>query len=142
MEVIITEWGLQSYIDAKARGVFSVTDYRTILKPDVLLLKTEDPFATSYSRFCNGKFWGPAKFNGVSIKFGHKMKWHNFGIAKVQFRLCVVIVETNLNNNFEQRAFLCNAYIKDDKTDKSEMARLKIKIQKIIDGTFIYRGNL
>ncbi len=54
------------------------------------------------------------------------MKWHNFGTGKVQFRLCVVIVETDLN----------------DKKDKSEMARMKIKIQKIIDGTFIYRGSL
>lgn len=142
MEVIITEWGLQSYIDLKGRGVFSDTDYKKILRPDAELLKTDDPFDSSHPKFGNSKFWGPATFNGSSIKYGHKMKWHNFGTGKVQFRLCVVIVETNLNDKKAQRAFLCTSYVKDDKSDKNEMARMKIKIKKIIDGTFIYRGSL
>ena len=44
MEVIITEWGLQSYINLKAKGVFSDDDYKDILRPDAELLKTDDPF--------------------------------------------------------------------------------------------------
>ena len=42
-----------------------------------------------------------------------------------------MIVETNLENKCKKRVFLCPSYVKDDKTDKREMAKLKIKIQKI-----------
>ncbi len=70
------------------------------------------------------------------------MKWHNLGPGKVQLRLCVVILESDLEGKIKQRAFLCTSYVKDDKTDKREMARLKIKIQKIEDGTYKYRGKL
>ncbi len=142
MEVIITEWGLQSYIELKARGVFTDNDYKKILRPDAELLKTDDPFDVNHPKFSNGKFWGPATLNGMLIKYGYKMKWHNFGPGNVQLRMCVVIAETDLANKKEQRSFLCTSYIKDDKTDKREMARMKIKIQKIVDGTFVYRGNL
>jgi len=142
MEVIITEWGLQSYIDLKARGAFSDTDYRDILRPDAKLLKTDDPFDKSHSKFSNDKFWGPAKFKGKITKYGYKMKWHNFGPGKNQFRLCVVIIETEIEKVRDQRAFLCTSYIKNGNTEKKEMARLKIKIRKILDGTYIYRGVL
>lgn len=142
MEVIITEWGLQSYIDLKGSGVFTDTDYKTHLRPDAELLKTDNPFDLGHPKFGNDKFWGPAKFNGQILKFGYKLKWHNLGPGKVQLRLCVVIMETELEKRKSQRAFLCNSYIKDDKTDKREMARLKIRIQKIEDGTFFYRGRL
>jgi hypothetical protein len=142
MEVIITEWGLQSYIDLKSKGVFNAHEYKTILRPDAILLKTDDPFDKNHPKFGNPKFWGPATFNSVIIAFGYKMKWHNFGNGNVQLRLCVVITTIELEGKKEQRAFICNSYIKDDKTDKREMAKLKIKIKKIMDGTFIYRGTL
>jgi hypothetical protein len=141
MEVIITEWGLQSYIDLKGR-IFTDADYKSHLRLDAELLKTDDPFDPKHPKFSNEKFWGPAISGGKIIKFGHKMKWHNFGPGNVQFRLCVVITETEIDKVKLQRAFLCNSYVKDDKTEKREMARLKMKIQKIEDGTFIFRGKL
>jgi hypothetical protein len=141
MEVIITEWGLQSYIDSKGR-IFTDADYKSHLRPDAELLKTDDPFDPKHPKFSNDKFWGPATSGGKIIKFGYKMKWHNFGPGNVQFRLCVVITETEIDKIKLQRAFLCNSYVKDDKTEKREMARLKMKIQKIEDGTFVFRGSL
>lgn len=142
MEVIITEWALQSYIDLKSKAVFSDSDYKNTLRPDAELLKTDDPFDVNHPKFSNSKFWGPATHNGAIIKNGYKMKWHNLGPGNVQLRLCVVVIESELEEKFEVRSFLCNSYVKDDKTEKREMARLKMKIQKIIDGTFIYRGAL
>ena len=142
MDVIITEWALQSYLDLKGKGIFSVQDYRTILRPDAELLKTEDPFDVNHPRFGNAKFWGPATFKGNIIKYGYKMKWHNFGPGKNQLRLCVVIVLSELQGKSAQRAFLCTGYVKDTNREKREMARLKIKIQKILDGTYSYRGKI
>lgn len=63
------------------------------------------------------------------------MKWHNIGSGRVQLRLLVAIAHN--------MAHLCNAYVKDnDRTDKQEMAKLKIKICLINKGTFAYRGML
>jgi hypothetical protein len=134
MEVIITEWGLQSYIDLKSRGIFNDRDYKMILRPDAELLKTDDPFDLNHPKFSNPKFWGPAIFRGNVLRNGYKMKWHNIGPGRVQLRLCVVFSRN--------QAYLCNAYVKDDKSEAREMARLKIKIQKVEDGTYVYRGNL
>lgn len=39
MEVIITEWALDAYIDMKARRVFSDEEYHRTLRPDALRLK-------------------------------------------------------------------------------------------------------
>ena len=142
MDVIITEWALQSYLGLKSKGIFTENDYRTILRPDAELLKTEDPFNTNHPRFGNSKFWGPATHKGQIIKYGYKMKWHNFGPGRNQLRLCIVIVTTELEGNTEKRAFLCTGYVKDTSREKREMARLKIKIQKILDGTYRYRGKI
>jgi hypothetical protein len=51
MEVIITEWALQSYLDLKAKGIFTEQDYREILRPDAELLKTNAPFDSNHPRF-------------------------------------------------------------------------------------------
>jgi hypothetical protein len=142
MEVIITEWGLQSYIDLKERRIFTDQEYRTKLRPDAELLKTDEPFDPLHPQFSNDKFWGPAKSSGKMIKFGYKMKWHNLGPGKVQLRLCVVILETVFEKLKARRAFLCNSFVKNDMSEAREMARLKMKIQKIEDGTFKYRGKL
>lgn len=142
MDVIITEWGLQSYLSLKTKAVFSDSDYKNILRPDAELLKTDNPFDPSHPKFGNDKFWGPATAKGQPVKHGYKMKWHNFGPGRVQLRLCVVIANTDLEGLKEQRAFLCNSYVKDDKTDKREMAKLKVKIKKLFDGNFVYRGSL
>ena len=142
MEVIITEWALQSYLDLKAKGIFTEHDYRETLRPDAELLKTDDPFDANHPRFSNAKFWGPATNKGQIIKYGYKMKWHNFGPGRNQLRLCIVIVTTELDEITEQRAFLCTGYVKDTNKEKREMARLKIKTQKILDGTYSYRGRI
>lgn len=44
MEIVITEWALQSYLDLN--GIFTDKEYREILRPDAEL------------KFKNGKFWG------------------------------------------------------------------------------------
>ena len=142
MEVIITEWGLQSYIDLKSKGIFGISDYKNTLRPDASLLKTDDPFDPNHPRFSNSKFWGPATLNGNIISHGYKMKWHNFGNGNVQLRLCIVIATTEIKGTKLQRTFICNSYVRDDKTNKREMAALKIKIKKILDGNFNYRGSL
>lgn len=84
MEVIITEWGLQSYISLKAKGIFSDSEYKNILRPDAELLKTDDPFDPNHPKFSNDKFWSPASAKGQNLKHGFKMKWHNFGPGKCQ----------------------------------------------------------
>jgi hypothetical protein len=142
MEVIITEWALQSYISLKAKAVFSDNDYQNILRPDAELLKTDDPFDPSHPKFSNDKFWGPATFKKQTIKYGYKMKWRNFGPGRNQLRLGVVIAETEIDGVKEQRSFLCSSYVKDDKREKAEMAKMKTKIKKILDGTYYYRGKL
>ena len=110
MEVIITEWGLQSYVELKAKAVFTDNEYKSLLRPDAELLITDDPFDSAHPKFSNDKFWGPAKINGKIVKYGHKMKWHNLGPGKVQLRLCVVIVESILEKIKTKRAFLCTSY--------------------------------
>jgi hypothetical protein len=72
MEVVITEWALQSYIDLKAKGVFTDSDYINILRPDAELLKTNNPFDMNHPKFGNAKFWGPATLNRVVIKYAIK----------------------------------------------------------------------
>ncbi len=63
------------------------------------------------------------------------MKWHNIGPGRVQLRLLVVMVD--------ETAFLCNAYVKsDDKKDFREMAKLKVKIELIKEGRYVFRGRL
>ncbi|MCK5072898.1 MAG: hypothetical protein KAQ98_05685 [Bacteriovoracaceae bacterium] len=138
MEVIITEWAKQTYLDLRGK-VFTRAEYKNTLRPDAELLKTSYP---SDPKFGNDKFWGPAKHKGNILKYGHKMKWHNFGNGNVQLRLGVVIVETELEGKKKERAFLCRSYIKNDKTEKREMAKLKIHIKKIVDGNYTYRGQL
>lgn len=142
MEVIITEWGFQSYLNHRANGVFSDSEYKRSLRPDAELLKTDDPFDQNHPRFSNSKFWRPAKYLGKITPHGFKMKWHNFGNGNVQFRLCIVIAETDIGGIKKKRAFICTAYIKDDKTEKSEMAKLLIHIARIFSNNVHYKGSL
>lgn len=130
MDIVITEWALQSYLELY--GVFTTNEYQEKLRPDAELLKGYP----DNLKFKNDKFWGPCKDkSGRLIHQGYKMKWHNIGPGRIQLRLLVVI--TN------DIAYLCNAYVKDNEnTDFREMAKLKIKIQFIKEGRFILRGRL
>lgn len=130
MDVVITEWALQSYLDLY--GIFSLQEYQEKLRPDALLLK-EYP---NNLKFTSNAFWGPCKDkSGAIIHHGFKMKWHNIGPGRVQMRLLVVIAN--------ETAYLCNAYVKENSAvDFREMAKLKTKIQLIREEKFVFRGRL
>lgn len=130
MEIVITEWALQSYLDL--HNVFTLEEYQKTLRSDAELLKDYP----DHPKFYNDKFWGPCKDkSGRIIQQGYKMKWHNIGPGRIQLRLLVVMAHNT--------AYLCNAYVKDNEnTDFREMAKLKTKIQLINEGRFTFRGRL
>jgi hypothetical protein len=134
MDVVITEWALNSYLELKHENAFTDHEYKTQLRPDAELLKQGWP--PKDPKFSNQKFWGPATgLGGITIQHGFKMKWHNIGNGKIQLRLAIVI----LNGG----AYLCQGYVKtNDQKDKREMARLKNRINDIANGTFSFRGVL
>lgn len=113
MEIIITAWALDSYLELKHQGVFSSQEYKGVIRPDVLLLKGYPP---GDAKFQNNKFWGPAKdVHNHKIPDGFKMKWHQVGNGKVQLRLPVgILIE----------ALLCACYVK--KTTKQEKRKLEV----------------
>lgn len=132
MEVIITQWALDSYLELRAEDAFSHEEYWSVLRPSVLLLNKypNDP------KFNQSKFWSPAQDrNGRVIPDGYKMKWHQIGNGRVQLRLTVGI--------FGSECFLCEAYIKkDDKVDTRKLARFKVYLDLIRQGSYTVRGNL
>lgn len=134
VDIIITEWALASYVELKGMGAFSLEEYKTTLRPDILLLKDGLPLKSP--KFRNSKFWGPAQdINGVEIPCGYKMKWHNMGNGKNEIRLTIALLE--------ERAFLCHAYVKtSDTQDKRFSSRLKNRIADIRVGSFAIRGRL
>jgi hypothetical protein len=104
MEIVLTNWALQSYLDLKHLHAFTNHEYHTILRPDAERLKSfpNDP------KFKTRGFLGPAtKGNGVNVSNGYKMKWDSVGPGKNELRLCVAILGSS--------AFLCQAYIKKGK---------------------------
>ncbi len=129
MNIVITQWALDSYLDLKHKKVFSQVEFDITIKPDVKLLKhyPRDP------KFANGKFWSSANDkNGQTITAGFKMKWHQVGNGLVQLRLPVTL----LND-----ALLCEGYVKSNsKLDKRMMAKFKTHIQLIKQGNLITRG--
>lgn len=132
MEIIITEWALNSYLELKSQNAFSEQEYRQIIRPDVLSLKQYPNDA----KFSNGKFWSLAKDrNNGKIPFGYKMKWHQIGNGKVQLRLTVGI--------FGNESFLCEAYVKNnEKVDRRKLAKFKTYLELIRHGCYTVRGKL
>ena len=133
MDVVITNWSLDCYLNLKHANVFSDSEYQKILRPDAELLKLGYP--PKAPKFGSSKFWGPAQdLKGHVIQHGFKMKWHNIGNGKVQLRMAVV---------FLGKYFLCHGYVKENAAkDKREMAKLKNRINNIADGNFNHRGLL
>ncbi len=124
MEVIITEWALNSYLELKAGRAFTAEEYWQKIRPDVLLLK-EYP---DHPKFGQSNFWSQEFPNG------YKMKWHQMGDGRVQMRLPVGVF------NF---AFLCEAYVKESpKQEARKLARFKTHLQLIRLGRFTERGRL
>lgn len=132
MQIVITEWALQSYLDLKHKRVFTDQDYWGTLRPDVELLRNYPTEA----KLTQSIFWGPATDRtGNTIQYGFKMKWRNLGPGKIQLRLAVAI--------YGGVAYLCQAYVKSsNKADKREMAKLKDRIRKLASGQYTKRGTL
>ncbi len=131
MDVVITEWALQSYTELKAVQAFTVSEYKQTIRPDVARLCNGWP--SSDPKFLQSKFWGNAVGFRGAVVHGFKMKWRNMGSGQVQIRVCVLI-----DNG---RAYLCNAYVKDSKQkDLREIAKFKIYAQTIRRGTHAERG--
>lgn len=131
MNIIITQWALNAYLDLKAQRVFSEEDYWNTLRPDVMLLK-DYPHAP---KFKNGKFWSVAQeASGEVIPNGYKMKWHQVGQGKVQLRLPIALLK---------QAFLCEAYVKEnEKQEKRKLAVFKTHLQLIQQGRYSECGVL
>jgi hypothetical protein len=132
MDLIITHWALNSYMELRHHHLLTEDDYWTVIRPDVLLLK--DSYPSPHEKFNHSKFWSEATLNGERIQNAYKMKWHNIGSGKVQLRLCVVILN--------KKIYVCNGYVKNDKSDPREMGKLKLKVEKIRENKFIKLGVL
>jgi hypothetical protein len=132
MEVVITQWALDSYLDLKGKRVFSDDEFDKIIKPDgrLLLVYPNDPW------FNQNKFWSPAQdMNGKVIPDGFKMKWHNMGHGRVQLRLPVGIING--------AAYLCEAYVKsNEKVEKRKLSKFKDHLQLIRQNRHIVMGRL
>lgn len=130
MEVINTEWGLNSYLELKSKRVFTNSEYRKVLKPDVMLLKS----FPNNEKFNQNKFWSPAEdHSGKIITDCYKMKWHQIGNGRIQLRLTVVIIDN--------QSFLCEAYVKEnEKTEKRKLAKLKTYAELIRRGQYTICG--
>lgn len=132
MDIVITAWALDSYLDQKGSKVFTSSEYKSTIRPDVLLLRQYP----NNPKFNNSKFWSFATdASSNRIPGGHKMKWHQVGPGKVQLRTPVAITNG--------RAYLCQAYVKEnDKQDKRMMAKFKVHLQLISQGQHTERGRL
>jgi hypothetical protein len=130
MEIIITAWALDSYLDLKHANQFSPADYKGTIRPDVTLLKTfpADP------KFSSNKFWSPANLHGVTLAGGFKMKWHNLGANRIQLRLPVGMFS---------EAYLCHAYVKNNpKAEARELAKFETRLELIRRGMYTECGRL
>lgn len=134
MEVVITEWALQSYLELKNDRAFTEEEYKTVIRPDVELLA--DGFPSPHAKLGNNKFWCPAESkSGEVLRSAFKMKWHNVGDGKNQLRLLVAIID--------DAALLCEAYVKkNDSDDHRHAAKMKIHLSNIAEGTYVTRGKL
>lgn len=130
MDVVITEWALDSYLDLFHGRTFTTAEYWGQLRPDVELLRQYP----ASPRFKDATFWGPATDKGGNVVAnGFKMKWHNIGSGKVQLRVSIAVLS--------DRAYLCRGWVKDSPaTDKREAANLKRHINIIARGQHTERG--
>jgi hypothetical protein len=130
MEIIITAWALDSYLELRDSQTFSAEDYREIIRPDALLLISYP----NHPKFMNGKFWSIASDDGGQIAAGFKMKWHNLGSQRNQLRLLVGMFN---------EAYLCQSYVKNDsKKERRMLAKFKTHLALIEMGRFTDCGRL
>jgi hypothetical protein len=134
MEIIITQWALDSYLDLKHDNQFSAKDYKETIRPDVLLLLV----FPNHPKFANGKFWAPASVNVLSA--GFKMKWHNLGERCVQLRLPVGL---GFADELSGKAFLLHTYVKTGaKAEARQLEKMRTRLQLLRQRRFTERGRL
>lgn len=133
MNIVITSWALDSYLELIHNKAITVQDYKKVIRPDVLLLKT---FKTApSSKFSNNKFWSPATYNGNIIRNGFKMKWHNLGFNKIQLRLLVGLISKD--------AFLFQAYVKvGSKEEVREIIKFRTRLLLVQQNKYVECGRL
>lgn len=130
MDIVITQWGLDSYLELKHAHTFTPEEYWSKLRPDVLLLCRFPADA----KFDNQKFWSPAEVEGGIVRDGFKMKWHQLGPGQIQLRLPVGLLGS---------AYLCAAYVKTDpKAERRRLLKFKTHLQLIREGKFHAFGRL
>jgi hypothetical protein len=131
MEIIITEWALDSYLDLKGRSAFTEEQYKKTMRPDVLRLKNYP----KDTKFSVQQFWSIAECPpGQKIQDGFKMKWDKMGNGRVEIRLPVGLLT---------HAFICEAYIKENpKYEQRRLARFRTHLQLIRKGVYTERGRL
>lgn len=125
MKIIITQWGLDLYLNLAKDRVFSKDEYWNGIRPDIFLLLNY----SNEPKFNNNKFWSVAEdSSGNIIPYGFKMKWHQVGNGKVQLRLPIIL---------DQDAYLCGAYVKrDEKFEKRRLAIFKTHAQLILQNNY------
>lgn len=130
MDILITGWALDSYLELVHGQWLMRSDYRQVVRPDVLLLRSY-PDAP---KFRLDKFWSPATLKGVVLANGFKMKWHNLGERRIQLRLTVAMFGS---------ALLLQAYVKTGaKAEARQMAKFKTRLELIRRGRFVKCGKL
>lgn len=132
MEIIITQWALDSYLELKSKRVFSKEEYKNTIRPNVLLLRDEP----DHPKFGQGKFWSIAQDrSGKVIANDHKMKWHQVGNGLVQLRLTIGI--------FNNECFLCETYVKpNEKQDHRKLEKFRHYLDLIKNKQYVIRGRL
>lgn|SRR3990167_3197945 len=132
MDIIITQWALDSYLELKHQRVFDKKTYNETIRPDVLLLRK---FPQDI-KFGIGKFWSVAEDrSGKIITNGYKMKWHNVGNGSVQLRLTVGV--------FGDECFLCEAYVKSNASQEHrKLEKFRHHLKSIRDQNYIICGRL
>jgi len=136
MEIIITQWALDSYLDLKHANQISAEDYKETIRPDVLLLLV----FPDHPKFANGKFWSPAAVDSNVLSAGFKMKRHILGERCVQLRLPVGL---GFADELAGKAFLLHAYVKTDpKAEARQLEKMRTRLQLIRLRKYIERGRL
>lgn len=132
MDILITQWALDAYLELKRKRVFDENTYKEIIRPDVLLLRDfpDNP------KFGQGKFWSVAQDkSGKVIANGYKMKWHQIGNGLVQLRLTVGV--------FDNECFLCEAYVKSNESQEHrKLAKFKAHLELIRSKKYTICGRL
>ncbi len=133
MEVIITEWALDTYLQLKHQNIITPQLYKTVIRPDVeLLLDYKEPGESP--KFSTANFWGPVTAGG-SVSSAYKMKWHNFGSGRVQLRLLCYV--------HDGEVYLCKGYVKsNDRVDRRMMVQMLDHIELIEEGKANEEGRI